>query len=89
MKKVNRIVISRDNYEEDFEWKEAIQNTIFLLLENRYIMTIRKEEVGIVIIEYDYDWNVGYGERAPVWLTCSERLRLVYDEDEDEVDEEE
>lgn len=86
MDKVNTITISRDNYDDEFKWKEAVQNIVFLLLENRYMMTIRKEEYSIVVIEYDYDWNTGLNECTPIWLTLSEQERLVYD---DEVDEEE
>lgn len=84
MGKVNTIVVALENYGDEFEWREAIQDTIFLLLKNKYVMIIREEEKGIVVIEYDYDWNTGLGERAPVWLTLSEEARLVYDEDMEE-----
>ena len=86
MGKVSSICVCSENYNDEFEWKEAIQDTIFLLLKNRYIMTIREEEKGIVVIDYDYDWNTGLGERAPIWLTSSEEERLVYDEDMEEED---
>lgn len=84
MGKVSSICVCSENYSDEFEWKEAIQDTIFLLLKNKYIMTIREEEKGIVVIDYDYDWNTGLGERAPIWLTPSEEERLVYDEDMEE-----
>lgn len=89
MKKVNTITIAGENYVGEFEWKKAIQDTIFLLLKNRYIMTVREEEYGIVVIDYEHEWSTGLGEYAPIWLTLSEEERLVYDEDEDKVDEEE
>lgn len=86
MGKVSSICVCLENYNDEFEWKEAIQDTIFLLLKNRYVMTIREEEKGIVVIDYDYDWNTGLGERAPIWLTFSEEERLIYDEDMEEED---
>lgn len=84
MKKVNTITVVLEDYNDEFEWKDAIQRAIEVLMENRYVMTIREEEKGIVVIDYDYDWNTGLGERAPIWLTSSEEERLVYDEDMEE-----
>ena len=84
MKKVNTITVVLENYNNEFEWKDAIQRAIEVLMENRYVMTIREEEKGIVVIDYDYDWNTGLGERTPIWLTFSEEERLVYDEDMEE-----
>ena len=81
MRKVNTITVVLENYNDEFEWKDAIQRAIEVLMENRYVMTIREEEKGIVVIDYDYDWNTGLGERAPIWLTLSEEQRLIYDED--------
>lgn len=81
MKKVNTITVVLEDYNDEFEWKDAIQRAIEVLMENRYVMTIREEEKGIVVIDYDYDWNTGLGERAPVWLTLSEEESLIYDED--------
>ena len=86
MKKVNTITVVLEDYNDEFEWKDAIQRAIMVLMENRYVMTIREEEKGIVVIDYDYDWSTGLGERAPIWLTLSEEQRLIYDEDMEEED---
>lgn len=86
MGKVSSIVVALENYGDEFEWREAIQDTIFLLLKNKYVMAVREEEYGIVVIDYDHEWGTGLGERAPIWLTLSEEQRLIYDEDMEEED---
>jgi hypothetical protein len=52
MEEVNTIIITLENYNDEFEWKDAIQRAIELLMENKYVMVIRKEEHDIVVIDY-------------------------------------
>lgn len=74
MKKVNEIVISKNNYDNDeHSFQEAIKKAVMLLIENEYIATVRYDEasLGIVIIEYETthrDWGAPY----PYWLDSDE-----------------
>lgn len=79
MREMNQLVIARDNYQSDNEFKEAIQDAIMLLLNADYIMTVRYDardkKLGVVCIEYnpaDESWGCDY----PYWLSLDE-IELV------------
>ena len=73
MNDVNQLVICRDTYNSDEEFKNAIRDAIVVLLDNNYIMTVKYDEkgLGIVAIEYDYD-DQSLGGTYPYWLTPEE-----------------
>lgn len=75
MREMNQLVIARDNYLSDDEFKKTIQDVVMLLLNADYIMTVRYDvrdkELGIVCIEYnpaDESWGCDY----PYWLSPNE-----------------
>ena len=78
MNKVNSIVICRDEYGSEEEWKNAIRDAVMVLLNNNYIMTVKYEEkgLGIVVIDFNYA-RLEYGDTYPYWLT-TEQVDAVY-----------
>ena len=71
MEKVNTLTICKDNYEDEFDFQDAIRDAIMFLLKNDYIMTVRYDandkEMGIVCIDYEHcfqEWGCPY----PYWL---------------------
>ena len=56
MKKVNQLVVCKDDYNTKEEFENAIKDAVMVLLNNNYIMTVKydEKEMGIVAIEYDY-----------------------------------
>lgn len=87
MKKVNQLVVCRDEYDSNEDFQNAIRDAIMVLLNNNYIMTVRYDacdkELGIVVIEYDHA-EEQVCEYHPYWLTWSEYESVVWDEDRDE-----
>lgn len=73
MKKVNQIVICKDEYNSKEEFENAIKDAVMVLLNNNYIMTINYDNkgFGIVVIEYD-DANETFGGYYPYWLLPEE-----------------
>lgn len=73
MNDVNEITLSKENYEDDFEFEYAIKDTIMTLLKNDYVMTVRYDDkqIGVVTIQYnpeDPEWGYDY----PYWLSSGE-----------------
>ena len=71
--KVSQLVICKEHYEDEYEFREAIGKAVMLLLENDYIMTVQYDDIGlgIVVIEYEPnhpEWDCNY----PYWLTPEE-----------------
>lgn len=83
MKKVNQLVICKDNYDDLFEFESALQNAIMLLLNAGYIMTVRYDEpsLGVVVIEYEHD-DISYGCPYPYWLSPEEYESVAWDDEE-------
>lgn len=78
--KTNSLVICQDNYRNKEGFVNAIRDTVMLLLNAGYIMTVKYEETGIVVIEYQSDkkeWGCAY----PYWLYPEEAETVVYEED--------
>jgi hypothetical protein len=77
---MNSLTICRENYESQDEFENAIKKAVMLLLEARYIMTVRYDEpgLGIVCINFETDrqeWGCPY----PYWLTPTEFESVTYD----------
>lgn len=83
MKRVNELVICKDNYNDEVGFENAIKEAIMLLLEAEYILTIRYDDkhFGIVVIEYEAHPHLGYGNACPYWLYPEEEETVVYKED--------
>jgi hypothetical protein len=79
---VSYITISKEKYENEFEWERAIQNMVKLLIENDYVVRMELQDVGVMLIEYDYqDYNLA--ERRCVWLTDTELDTVIYDDEKE------
>lgn len=71
----NKIVICKDDFDgrgvETFE--EAISKTLLLLFNAGYTCIVRQDEIGIIVIEYNYDDRLeskaGFGTPSPYWLS--------------------
>ena len=83
MNKVNELVICKDHFESQEDFENAIKKAVMVLLENRYIMTVRYDEpgLGILCIDFDYD-DQSLGAPYPYWLTYEQGERIEADEDE-------
>lgn len=85
MKKVNTLVLCRDDYNSHEEWQMEIGKAMLMLANAQYIMVAKLDETGIFCIEYEYDhedWGCDY----PYWLSPDEYESVVWD-DEREKDE--
>lgn len=73
MNNVNEITISKENYEDDFEFEWAIKDAIMMLLKNDYIMTVQYDykQMGIVTIQYNLE-GLEWGYDCPYWLSPEE-----------------
>lgn len=85
MNNVNSIVICRDKFDSDAEFKNAIKDAISVLLENDYIMTVRYDDRGLGIVVIDYDSaDRKLGGVYPYWLLPEEWESLYFDRQENE-----
>lgn len=80
MKNVNELVICQDDYASREDFENAIKKAIVVLLDNRYIMTVRYDEpsLGIVCINYGHD-DQSFGCDYPYWLSPTEWESIVWD----------
>lgn len=78
MNKVNSLVICRDNYKTNEEFKNVIRDSIMILLKNNYIITVRydEKELGIVCIDYNYS-DPGFGCPYPYWLNPEQVENII------------
>lgn len=82
MKKVNELVVVREEYKTQEDFENAVKDAIMVLLNNDYIMTVKYDDkgLGIVVIEYNpiqQEW----GDYYPYWLLPEEEETVVYNED--------
>lgn len=68
MNKVNELVLCIEDYKNESEFKYRLAEAIMLLTEAGYICTLREEEIGIFVINYERD-NRSHGCPYPYWLT--------------------
>jgi hypothetical protein len=82
MNKVNELVICKDNFHSQEDFENAIKKAVMVLLDNRYIMTVRYDEpgLGIVCIDFDYE-DQSLDAPYPYWLTYEQWEKLEMDED--------
>ena len=73
--KYNTLVIDRDSYRTDDEFKNAIGETILMLQKNDYLMEIPRREGNMVIIHYNYA-APEFGTPIPIWLTSEEEEKI-------------
>jgi hypothetical protein len=70
------------DYENENEFQSKLSEAIMLLLGAGYICTVREDEVGIIVIEYDHD-DSAYGSPYPYWLTPEQAESVPLDNDKD------
>ena len=65
--------------------KIPLGDTVMLLLDANYETTVRYDEkgLGIVVIEFDHDRNLAYGNSLPYWLSPKEFESVVWDDETD------
>ena len=89
MRRVNQLVICKEDYGKDEEkFRKAISDALMVILNNGYECTVRYDEpaFGIVVLEYDYDREKGYGNPVPYWLSDNEFDSVIWDEDKEKDD---
>ena len=80
---INSIVICRDKFKTEEDWKNAIKDAVMVLLENDYIMTIRYDEKGFGIVSIDYNYaDQSFGDAYPYWLMPEEWESVVWNDEE-------
>ena len=79
---INNITICRDTYKTQEDFENAIKKAIMVLLDNKYIMTVRYDEpgLGIVSIDYNHD-DQNYGDPYPYWLSPTEWDSVIWDDE--------
>lgn len=81
MKKVNEIVICKDEYKSKEDFENAIKDAIMVLLNNNYIATIKYDEKGLGIVAIDYNYaDQGFGGHYPYWLLPEEWESVAWKE---------
>jgi hypothetical protein len=78
MRKQNELVICRDTYKSQEEFENAIKEAVIVLLNNNYIMTVKYDEYGVVLISYN-DCDVNRGADYPYWLSPEEWESVAFD----------
>ena len=71
MNKVNELVLCSDDYadhDNENEFQNKLAEALMLLMGAGYICTVREDEVGIIVINYERD-DHSYGSPYPYWLT--------------------
>lgn len=84
MTKVNTIVFCKDDYKTEQEWKDAVRDATFILLNAQYQMIIKYDEPGLGIIRIDFEFaDESLGSPWPYWLTVDQAEHLIYEYSED------
>lgn len=79
-KKHQEIVFTYDQFGDKLWCSVAKQ--LDLLLQSDYIAVVRKDETGIIVIEFEHDnrWD-NFGVPNPVWITEEDAFALDVAED--------
>ena len=69
----NEIVICRDEFDTEAAFRKSIADTVNLLIDNNYIMTVKYDEksFGIVVIKFDFA-DEQLASRYCYWLNLDE-----------------
>ena len=89
MKKVNELAVCKEDYATQEDFYKALQDALMVILNNGYECVVRYDdgpEMGIVVFEYDYDRENGFGNPLPYWLTPTEAESVIWDDERDEDD---
>ena len=81
MKEVHSLVFTEENCGDKL-WK-MVGEQIRLLCQADYVMTVKEEETGIVIIEYQHA-DRSFGLPYPYWLTEEDACQLSQNEEDEE-----
>lgn len=85
MNRVNNLVLCKEYYKTEEDFKNAVKDAIFLLLEAEYIMTVKYDEKGLGIITIEYEYNKPeFGCPMPHWLSPDEFNSVVWDDEREE-----
>ena len=80
MTRVNTIVFCKDDYKTEQEWKDAVRDATFILLNAQYQMVIKYDEPGLGIIRIDFESaDESLGAPWPYWLTTDQAEHLLYE----------
>lgn len=80
MTKVNTIVFCKEDYKTEQEWKDAVRDATFILLNAQYQMVIKYDEPGLGIIRIDFESaDESLGAPWPYWLTTDQAEHLLYE----------
>lgn len=68
---VNQLVLCLEEYNNESEFKDAVRDAVMMLIQNDYVCTVKYDEksMGIVMINYEYKTELGFGNATPYWLT--------------------
>lgn len=77
MADVNELVLCKTDYNNEMEFRNAVSEAVFLLLNANYKMSVRYDDkgLGIVVIEY-YHADESYGGPILRWLEPEEAEKL-------------
>lgn len=78
--KYQKITFSKKEEETKEDFFNKIGEQLKLLLDAGYIAVVRYDEpgLGIVVIEYEHDDNLGFwGCSQPVWITPEEEEGII------------
>lgn len=85
MNKVNEIIICRETYSSEEDFRNAIKDAVMVLLENDYIMTVSYDDKGLGMVKIDYEVSEQeFGAPYPYWLTPDE-AEFVYNSPDDDL----
>ena len=82
MNDVSSLVLCKDYYNDEKEFKSSIHAAVDLLLESDHVMTLEYDEknLGIVSIRFA-PRDRALGMRYPYWLTIEEAEAAVFEVD--------
>ena len=84
MRRVNQLVVCKKDYDNNEEkFRKALSDALMVILNNGYECTVRYDEpaFGIVVFEYDYDREMGFGNPVPYWLSDDEFDSITWDDE--------
>lgn len=82
MNKVNRLTVVKNNFNSQAEFENAVKEAIMVLLNNDYIMTVKRDDCDVVVIDYDYA-DSKMGGAYPHWLFSEEYESVVWADDDE------